>query len=96
MVKKILMAAFAATVVFSGATISNAQHIVQKGDTLSKIAKQYNMSYKDILQLNPQFDNPNLIHIGDKVIVRTVDVATDLVDYARSLQDKTTYVFGGQ
>ena len=81
---------------FMGATAASAQHIVKSGDTLSKIAKQYGMGLKDIIELNPQFENPNLIHVGDKVIYRTQDVATDIVDYARSLADRTNYVYGGQ
>ena len=94
--KKIAAAALAATVIFSGATAASAQHIVKSGDTLAKIAKQYGMSLKDIISLNPQFENPNIIHVGDKVVYRTGDIAQDIVDYARSLQDRTTYVYGGQ
>jgi peptidoglycan endopeptidase LytE len=93
---KKLVAALTAAMVLGGATAANAQHIVKKGDTLGGIAKQYGMGYKDIIELNPQFPDPNLIHIGDTVIYRTGDKAQDLIDYARSLQDRTTYVYGGQ
>lgn len=96
MKSKKLVAALTAAMVLGGATAANAQHIVKKGDTLGGIAKQYGMSYKDIIELNPQFPNPNLIHVGDKVIYRTSDKAQDIIDYARSLQDRTTYVYGGQ
>ena len=82
--------------VLGGATAASAQHIVKKGETLGGIAKQYGMSYKDIIELNPQFPNPNLIHVGDKVIFRTSDKAQDIIDYARSLQDRTNYTYGGQ
>lgn len=81
---------------FMSATAASAQHIVKSGDTLSKIAKQYGMGLKDIIELNPQFENPNLIHVGDKVIYRTSDKAQDIIDYARSLDDRTTYTYGGQ
>lgn len=74
----------------------SAQHVVEKGDTLGAIAKKYGMSYKDIISLNPQFHNPNIIHIGDRVVIRTKDIAADLVDYAISLKDETDYVYGGQ
>jgi peptidoglycan DL-endopeptidase LytE len=77
-------------------TIASAQYIVKPNDTLSKIAVKHNMSLKDILSLNPQFDNPNQIHIGDHVVIRSKDIASDIVDYARSLQDKTVYQYGGQ
>jgi cell wall-associated NlpC family hydrolase len=68
---KKLVAALTAAMVLGGATAANAQHIVKKGETLGGIAKQYGMGYKDIIELNPQFPNPNLIHIGDTVIYRT-------------------------
>ena len=93
---KKIIAALTAAMVLGGATAANAQHIVKKGETLGGIAKQYGMSYKDIIELNPQFPNPNLIHIGDKVIFRTSDKAQDIIDYARSLQDRTNYTYGGQ
>ena len=73
-----------------------AQHIVKSGETLYGISQKYGMSYKDIVELNPQFHNPNLIHIGDRVVIRTKDIAADLVDYAISLKDETDYVYGGQ
>ena len=77
-------------------TMASAQHIVESGDTLAKIAVKYNMKFNDILSLNPQFDNPNIIHIGDRVVIRSNNKADDIVDYARSLQDKTVYTYGGQ
>jgi peptidoglycan DL-endopeptidase LytE len=93
---KKLIAALTAAMVLGGATAANAQHIVKKGETLGGIAKQYGMGYKDIIELNPHFPDPNLIHVGDTVIYRTADRAQDIVDYARSLQDRTTYTYGGQ
>lgn len=94
--KKILVGAMAAAMVFTGATAASAQHIVKSGESLSQIAKHYGMSLKDIIELNPQFPNPNIIHVGDKVIYRTQDKAQDIIDYARSLQDRTNYTYGGQ
>lgn len=93
---KKLVAVLTAAMVLGGATAANAQHIVKKGETLSGIAKQYGMGLKDMIELNPQFPDPNLIHVGDTVIFRTADKAQDIIDYARSLQDRTTYVYGGQ
>lgn len=94
--KNVVIGAVTATILFTGTQVANAQHKVKKGDTLYKISQQYNMTLKDIIDLNPQFEDPNNIRVGARVTVRTADIATDLVDYARSLQDRTTYVFGGQ
>jgi LysM repeat protein len=96
-VKKIVASAFAALLFFGVGTAANAQHYVQKGDTLSKIAKENNMTLKDIISLNQHMENPNLIHVGDYIIIRSkTETQKDLVDYARSLQDVTAYKYGGQ
>lgn len=77
-------------------SVAAAQHIVQPGETLSKIAKSYNMSLKDLISLNPHIGNPNLIKPSDYIIIRSQkEPQKDLVDYARSLQSVTAYVYGG-
>lgn len=47
-------------------TPSGAVHVVQKGDSLSKIARQYGISAKDLAALNGISD-PNRIRIGQKL-----------------------------
>jgi peptidoglycan DL-endopeptidase LytE len=74
----------------------SAEYTVKPGDTLWKISQQTGTPYRDLLSLNPHIDNPSLIHVGDYLIIRTKDKATDIVDFARALQDKTVYVYGGQ
>lgn len=96
MLKKLVILPIAALMVFSGLNVANAQHIVEKGDTMFKIAIQHQMELDDLIKLNPQHINPNLIHIGDFIITRDGTKATQIVEYARSLQDLTTYVYGGQ
>lgn len=98
MFKKFLLSSFFAVVAFSlMGTAASAQHYVQKGETLSKIAKEYKMSLKDLISLNPHIENPNLIKPNDYIIVRTgTETQKDMVDYARSLQDVTAYKYGGQ
>lgn len=43
-----------------------SEYTIQPGDNLGKIAKQYNISVDDILQLN-KIDNPNIIYTGQKI-----------------------------
>lgn len=75
----------------------SAQHYVEKGETMSMIAKEHRMSLKDLISLNPHIKNPNIIHPNDYIIIRSQSEAKkDLVDYARSLQDVTAYKYGGQ
>ena len=43
---------------------SGGTYVVQKGDTLGKIAGRLGVSWRDILALNPQIQNPSLIYAG--------------------------------
>lgn len=47
-------------------------YIVKKGDNLSKIAKKYNTTWKDIYEKNKEIigNNPNLIRIGLKLLIK--------------------------
>lgn len=42
-------------------------HIIQKGDTLSEIAKQYDIDYETLVKSNPQIANPEIIVPGMKL-----------------------------
>lgn len=44
-------------------------YIVKKGDTLSKIAKMYNTTYKKIA-IDNKIANPNIIRVGQKLIIK--------------------------
>lgn len=80
-----------------GGSAASAQHYVTKGESMAKIAKEYQMSLSDLISLNPHIENPNMIHIGDYIIIRSgTETQKDLVDYARSLQSVTAYSYGGQ
>jgi cell wall-associated NlpC family hydrolase len=81
---------------FGIGSVANAQHYVEKGETLSKIAKEYGMSLNDLISLNPHITNPNMIKPNDYIVIRTkTETQKDLVDYARSLQSVTAYKYGG-
>lgn len=45
-------------------------YTVKKGDTLSGIAKKYNISLQKLLSLNKGIKNPNLITVGQKIRVK--------------------------
>jgi cell wall-associated NlpC family hydrolase len=81
---------------FAFPIVSHATHIVKPGDTMFKIAIQHQMELDDLIKLNPQHPNPNIIHVGDHIITRDGTKAEQIVEYARSLQDETVYVYGGQ
>jgi len=46
-------------------------HIVQKGDTLWKIAKKYGVDFEELKNMNSQLSNPDLIMPGMKIKVPT-------------------------
>lgn len=78
----------------TGAT--KAEYHVQPGDAFYKIAANHRMTLSDLIKLNPHIKNPNVIHPGDQIVVRTGNTANDIIDYARALEEVTTYVYGGQ
>jgi uncharacterized YkwD family protein/spore coat assembly protein SafA len=53
-------------------------HIVQNGDTLWKIAVKYQIGVKEIIDANPQFENPDLIYPNDKVNIPNIDATKNV------------------
>ncbi len=43
---------------------------VQSGDTLGLIARKQGVEYESILTLNPQITNPDLIQVGDEILIK--------------------------
>lgn len=60
-------------------------YIVKKGDSLWKIAVQYQIGVKEIIQANPQFKNPDLIFPGDKVNVPNIDTTKSVENQVLNL-----------
>lgn len=52
---------------FAGSTIKAGAHTVAKGDTLSKIAANSNMSVSNLMKANPTITDPKLLQIGQKI-----------------------------
>lgn len=51
---------------------------VEYGDTLSKIAKKANLSLSELFQLNPQIEDPDLIHPGDEINLEEITFGANL------------------
>jgi len=93
---------------FTSYDVSSAQangdtYIVQRGDTLSKIAKQYGSTTSQLVQANG-LDDPNLIWVGQRLTVSgytdstsnniSTDSATgstDDVSYTENTEDTNNY-----
>lgn len=50
-------------------TAGAVYHTTQAGETLWHVAAKYNLSYEQLMALNPQIRNPNLVLAGEKVRV---------------------------
>ena len=79
-----------------------ASHTVQRGDTMWKLAVQYQVGTSEIIDANPQVANPNLIYPGDVLTMpagtrHTVSAETELkiievqLGPAISVEDKQKY-----
>ena len=44
-------------------------YTVKKGDTLWGISKQFGVGLRALIAANPQIRNPNLIYVGDRVVI---------------------------
>ena len=66
-----------ALAVFSACTLpaSALSHTVAKGDTMWKLAVQYEVGTSEIISANPQVSNPNLIYPGQVLTIPQVDEA---------------------
>ncbi len=49
------------------ALAQGSTYTVVKGDSLWKIAVKFEIGVSELIEANPQFKNPNLIYVGDKV-----------------------------
>jgi uncharacterized YkwD family protein/spore coat assembly protein SafA len=87
-VKLILAALFLTILLPSAASAATDTYIVQKNDTLWKIAVKYEIGVKEIISANPQFKNPNLIYPGDKVNVPNIDVTKNIESQVLTIVNK--------
>ncbi len=56
--------------------VSAATHTVKSGDTMWKIAVQYEVGLSEIKSANPQIPNPDLIYPGQVLNIPTTNIST--------------------
>lgn len=62
----------AGTVLALTVALFSVQYTVQRGDTLSEIARDHDVSLQDVIELN-ELSNPDLIHPGQTILIPGVD-----------------------
>lgn len=66
--KQIIFLSVALLFLVIGTPHANAQHCeTQRGDSMWRIAKRYKIPFKEILELNRHYKNPDLIHPNDNI-----------------------------
>jgi cell wall-associated NlpC family hydrolase len=92
----VCIAAFIAVPIMVPTETVSAEYNVEPGDAFWKIAKNHRMSLSDLIHLNPHIKNPDQIKPGDKMVIRTGDTISDIIDYSQALKEVTVYQYGGQ
>jgi len=76
--KKLLItcaAAFLLSLATPAASAASVSHTVSKGDTMWKLAVQYQTGTSEIIAANPQISNPDLIYPGQILSIPQTDVS---------------------
>ncbi|MDQ7089490.1 MAG: LysM peptidoglycan-binding domain-containing protein [Methylococcales bacterium] len=63
-----------------GTPVSNV-HTVKRGESLDKIARKYDLTVSKLLKLNPSIKNANRIRIGQKIIIPSPSLFTQIKDF---------------
>jgi LysM repeat protein len=66
-----------------------AFHIVERGDTLSKISRTFNVSLRELITWN-NLSNPNLIKVGQHICVRASVIIDDTTNRTHTVQAGNT------
>jgi len=71
--KKAIISTLIMTALVTTVSHASISHKVVKGDTMWKISVKYQQGLKEIVDANPQIENPNLIYPGQLVTVPQAD-----------------------
>ena len=72
--KKVRFLCAAMTMLLAGTLSASAlSHTVVRGDTMWKLAVKYEVGTQEIIDANPQIQNPDLIYPGQKLTIPEVD-----------------------
>ncbi len=63
-------------------------HTVASGDTMWKIAVRYQIGVSELIKANPQITNPDLIYVGQKINIPSIDDVKSLEQQVVDLVNK--------
>ncbi len=69
-------------------------HTVISGDTMWKIAVRYQIGVSELIAANPQLNNPNLIYVGQKINIPSIDDVKTLEQQVVELVNKQRAAHG--
>ena len=69
----LITATLASSMLAAPANAASLSHTVVKGDTMWKIASNYQVGTSEIIQANPQVSNPDLIYPGQVLCIPQLD-----------------------
>ena len=69
----LITATLASSMLAAPANAASLSHTVAKGDTMWKIASNYQVGTSEIIQANPQVSNPDLIYPGQVLCIPQLD-----------------------
>ena len=75
MKKALALCAAVTTVLSCTLSASALSHTVVKGDTMWKLAVKYEVGTQEIIDANPQLQNPDLIYPGQRLTIPELDAA---------------------
>ncbi|MFD2045660.1 peptidoglycan DD-metalloendopeptidase family protein [Ornithinibacillus salinisoli] len=70
-------------------TLAEKKHEVQEGEVLGKIASNYNLTTKKLLELNPELDEDSVIQIGQEINVTDLKPFVDVVVLKQEKKEET-------
>ncbi len=70
------------------AAAQSGTYTVARGDTMWKIAVRYQIGVSELIQANPQLKNPNMIYVGQKINIPSIDNVKTLEQQVIDLVNK--------
>lgn len=70
------------------AAAQGGTYTVARGDTMWKIAVRYQIGVIELIQANPQLKNPNMIYVGQKINIPSIDNVKTLEQQVIDLVNK--------